>query len=140
MKNREKILMQKIAKREKVKKKLNVKATKVETAEIKGEKLLTFSIVYSKFNSIFCFHPLAGNNKVKAFSPEKIKKQKLVTKPEKIVKKKKEQKKIPEPESSEDEEMEQQSDDEEVNGKQDEERELFINDNKSIPFTFNFPF
>lgn len=37
MKNREKILMQKIAKREKIKKKLNVKVPKAETATNGGE-------------------------------------------------------------------------------------------------------
>lgn len=37
MKNREKILMQKIAKREKVKKKLNDKVIKTKTAENGGE-------------------------------------------------------------------------------------------------------
>lgn len=53
MRNREKILMQKIAKREKVKKKLNGKAPKAETATNGGEHNLTFpeiSMVNLTFN------------------------------------------------------------------------------------------
>lgn len=42
MKNREQILMQKIAKREKIKKKLNEKVTKAKPAENGGKNLKTF--------------------------------------------------------------------------------------------------
>jgi hypothetical protein len=42
MKNREQILMQKIAKREKVKKKLNEKAVKAKPAENGGKNFETF--------------------------------------------------------------------------------------------------
>lgn len=51
MKNREKILMQKIAKREKIKKKMNEKAPKAKTAENGGEDILTFlDYLCSKIN------------------------------------------------------------------------------------------
>lgn len=50
MKNREKILMQKITKREKVKKKLSVKAGTTKTAENGGENNLTSCCRYLLIN------------------------------------------------------------------------------------------
>lgn len=109
MKNREKILMQKIAKREKIKKKLNAKAPKAETAEVQGENILTFSKVLA---DLLLAAPLAP-------SPPKSKKAqigKFVGNPDKKDKKKKRKqpKAVKEPES--DEPMEQESDDEPTNG------------------------
>lgn len=109
MKNREKILMQKIAKREKIKKKLKAKAPKAETAEVPGENILTFSKVFA---DLLLAAPLA-------LSPPKSKKAqigKFVGNPDKKDKKKKRKqpKAVKEPES--DEPMEQESDDEPTNG------------------------
>jgi hypothetical protein len=118
MKNREQILMQKIAKREKVKKKLNEKAAKTKTAENGRENNSTACLF--KFNNFSNFSS-ADNQKNVSPKVEKGKKQKLIEKPEqKIKKKKKKQQKVVEkPESDEegDEPMEESDgEEEETNG------------------------
>lgn len=101
MKNREQILMQKITRREKVKKQLKDKTVKAVVYD--GKKILwNVPCEYSK--TLFVE---SNSSKPKG---DHVKKRKLIEKPDKKVKKKK---KVAEPESEEsDEEMEEASDDE----------------------------
>lgn len=111
MKNREKILMQKIAKREKVKKKLNDKAQQGKTAENGGENILTFHMKFHLISS------LSFPDRALKIKTAKVVKVKKTTTPVKKIKKKKP--KVPEPEIADsDVAMDQSSDDDEAKGAQ----------------------
>lgn len=115
MKNREQILMQKISKREKVKKKLNEKAAKTTPSQNGREYILT-SCYKSNINLFIV--SWAENGKTISPKAEKVKKNKLIEKSEQKIKKKKkkQQKVVQEPESEEsDDPMEVTDEEEEEN-------------------------
>lgn len=109
MRSREKILMQKIEKREKVKKKLSVKVAKTQSNGNEGKNFfLVGKIIFYVLSNI-----IEKPQKLPFVNGDKPRKQKkLIEKPDKMIKKKKKKFEKPiEPEES-DQEMEEGSDDE----------------------------
>lgn len=120
--------MQKIAKREKVKKKLNAKAPQAQKAENGGK--IFFNLLHTFYSETFicCALPIKDSHNTNGTKKDKLKKNKLVKNPEQKVKKKKKPQKGETRESSEseDEEMEEGSDTEEINGAEETTCEFIV--------------